>query len=1022
MNQSSNPAPQGGENKAAPVQTDLQQTAPASEQQGLAGNAAGESKPETEAAAATKSEDNSAAKPEAKPETKPETKPESEVPVASKEKSPEAEALELAQREKKEEVEARKQALAQREKEAKDRRSQLLKAVQVSAPEINKSLVKTFERLSLEKHEFAQKELVRMFKNDAQIKDSVDFFDLKLAQREDLLDRIGFYKGIVIDHSLSNPVETGFREVLKRVDNGVDDGDADQSTVATVLYRKPNFSGYYENYYTSSESLHQIQKNGVTDIKSSLNVVGGRAVSVGVGASGAYYDAESSNDGVMKKKLYITANFFLPKVELSFDDSVPCASSEFEAACEEALSADTDEGRFSALVAVLAKFGQFVPTQTLVGGRLFATDVKEFTGNESESEMATRYAARIKVGVESVTASFESDTSVEQSKQTNTRGNEQGENQQYTIHAVGGEGAVVEQAGRWAESLSQYQRWSAVQREKLVPSIDLLSKTLRLRAWDSLKAFAAKNSAMYLIEEYKAYFLFYGDYDLKAGRLTRSDIVIFRNNNSQHCLAVLGESPQNGGLIGKPFDWAQQFLWRVTPNGNIVSAIPVSTGFPGHKKTVEFALTVLGKAPEGDTPQQETFQVVLRELGTEKNQAWDFTARGELRNTAFGTKYALSMPLDDRPVLKSVQNGNDTTTYWSAQEAMPADIEKIESRKVYGKLSHPSGLVLSIDGYEDDANSFVLSDQRRVLLQPDNGGKHQLWHLRPDGVIVSALSISSNNSLTAGDVYLSQTPDQSIVAQAQNITAQTFRTGDKGLVYTVNEANQTLYVGAAVADNTSGQRVAPITNEHIALSFQAMPAEARPIPYSIGLSTEITGSCERLKTVDKRELKVDGYLTGIEFILEKRGKDSFIAMNEYFRMRMRLSVTRKTGSVQVELADEPDKDDVDRDFLCDEDGRSDVRVDDRFLLLPEEPIYSFRLRIHEKPVKRLAFEYRKSENGPWIGLSDTNAEAKTLNVNDIKVSSALDAETRTGTKVLGVALAYDPSAQLLRPKLLRRLI
>jgi len=104
----------------------------------------------------------------------------------------------------------------------------------------------------------------------------------------------------VIDHSLSNPVETGFREVLHRQAPGTG-AAAQQNAVANPLYRKPNFSGYYENYYTSSESLHQVQKNGVVDIKSSLNVVGGKAVSVGVGISGAYYDAQGSTDGAIKK-------------------------------------------------------------------------------------------------------------------------------------------------------------------------------------------------------------------------------------------------------------------------------------------------------------------------------------------------------------------------------------------------------------------------------------------------------------------------------------------------------------------------------------------------------------------------------------------------------------------------------------------------------------------------------------------------------------------------------------------------
>jgi hypothetical protein len=1020
MSKPGNPGPQTGDKDSTSVQAGVQEKQELVEAVGNKDGKGEESKDGQKPPSEEKSSEEKA--PEEKSSEEKSSGEKSAKEKASKEKSPEEEALELTQQEKKELVKERKQQLELREKEAKDRRSQLLKAVRFSAPAISKPLVETFERLSLENHQFAQKELVRMFKNDAQLQKSPDFFDLNLAQREDLLDRIGFYKGIVIDHSLSNPVETGFREVLQREVKGGRQTDFFQSPAAALLYRKPNFSGYYENYYTFSESLHQVQKNGVTDIKSSLNVVAGKAVSVGAGVSGAYYDADSSNEGAKNKKIYITANFFLPKVELSFDHSVPCASTEFETACEKALSEVTEEARFTALISVLGSFGQFVPTQTLVGGRLFATDVKEFLSNESESEMTTRYAARIKVGVESVSASFESDTSVEKGKQENKREKGQDEKQQYTIQAVGGEGAVVEQPGRWAESLYEYQRWSAVQREKLIPSIDLLNKSLRLRVWAALKAFAAKNSAMHLVGKYKAYFLFYGDYDAQVGQLTKRDIVIFKNNNSHHCLAVLGETPQNGGVTGKPFDWTQQTLWHVTPNGNVISAIPVAIGFPGRKKTVDFALTVLGEVPAEGANKPNTFPVGLRELGAEKYQTWEFTGRGELRNTAFGARYALSMPLDNRPVLKLVDDGNDTTRSWSAQEASPGEIEKIASRKVYGKLKHPSGLVLAIDGYEDSANSFTLADRRRLLLQPDNGGKHQLWHLTADGDIVSALAIASNDSSMVADVYLACTSDREVLAQALGITAKTFRTDEAGLVYTVDAAGKTWYAGAAVDENTSGQRVALVNEKPSALKFEALSGGARPLAYTVALSTASTGHCYRLKTVDKRELRIGGYLTGIEFILEERRAEVLMKMNEFQRLRMRLSVVGKNGPEKVELKDEPDDDNIDRDFLSDNDGNCDVRIDGRFLLLPEEPIYSIRLRILGKTSKRLAFQYRKTENGPWFGLSDGDDNAKPLNVNGLNVSSKLDAESINGTKVLGVALEYDPSAQLLRPKLLRRLV
>jgi len=163
--------------------------------------------------------------------------------------------------------------------ELADYRTKILKAVKTEAPDLAAPLFEKLNALSYENHEFASREVVDLLKaHKARFKDEPDFFDLGIAQREDLLDRIGFYRGIVVDHTLSNPVEVGFRDVLMRPEAGAaehDDSDAQILKAANVFSRKPNFSGYFENYYTTSEAIFQTQKNGVTNLNVSLSAAGG---------------------------------------------------------------------------------------------------------------------------------------------------------------------------------------------------------------------------------------------------------------------------------------------------------------------------------------------------------------------------------------------------------------------------------------------------------------------------------------------------------------------------------------------------------------------------------------------------------------------------------------------------------------------------------------------------------------------------------------------------------------------------
>lgn len=104
--------------------------------------------------------------------------------------------------------------------ELADHRTKLLKAVKVEAPDLAAPLFEKLSALAYENHEFAPREVVDLLKaHKARFKDEPDFFDLGIAQRADLLDRVGFYRGVVIDHSLSNPVEVGFRDVLMKPDD-----------------------------------------------------------------------------------------------------------------------------------------------------------------------------------------------------------------------------------------------------------------------------------------------------------------------------------------------------------------------------------------------------------------------------------------------------------------------------------------------------------------------------------------------------------------------------------------------------------------------------------------------------------------------------------------------------------------------------------------------------------------------------------------------------------------------------------
>ncbi|ALK34830.1 hypothetical protein Bpla01_22580 [Burkholderia plantarii] len=922
-------------------------------------------------------------------------------------------------------LEQREREMKQQSKEAADRRSQLLSAVRVAAPEISKPLVETFEKLSNAGHKFADKELVRLMKSDAQLQDSRDFFDLNLAEREDLLDRVGFYKGIVIDHSLSNPVESGFREVLKRQDSAEEESGGGHCQAAKLLYRKPNFTGYFENYFSTSESLHQLQQNGVTDIKASIGVaVGGFGAKGGVGVSGSYFQSEQENSGSIGKQIHTTANYFLPKIELSFDDFKPCASDDFLEACEAALNHRRLDQRFAALLGVLGSFGHFVSTQTLVGGRLFATETKTFTGKESDTNVTTRFAAKVKASVSTYAVDVEAEASAAHGKQTQARNNATDEQQQFTVQAVGGEGAVAEQAGRWAESLYDYRRWAAVQREKLIPSINVLPVPLRELAWDTLTSYARERSAMHLIDEHHAYFLFYGYYNRRVGSLTQADLVGIRHVDMNMFLTVRTDIRPNRVDLRVEQARIQELgenlrcVWRLSPDGHIVSMIELPGGFAGRQSNSPLVLTVEEETRLVSGTQTPCHSVTLKPLGAAKNQTWTVTDYGEIHCHAFGSNHLLQFEMGGPVLIARGALNVKEPSLWQITPIVASDHRKLAGRAAMGRFRHiASGLVISIEGAEA-RTAFSRSEQRRIVMQRDIGGRHQLWRLNDVGEVMSVLSaVEGVDASAKWDVYLTADNTNKLVAQPPNLLSRAMQWDDRDPRLVTNGSDGKIM--DAVANGADG----PVTGaagsavtQHEGVRrdwrFEPLGADERVISYRAVTSPgERTMRPVTVQAIDGRELVVDGYLAGIG-LTQLHREDGSVALS------LRASVERSRGVDEVDLRfDGEHGPHAERFIDC---GRT--VVDERFLILPAESIHSIRLNVSFEPCRRLGLEYRLTRNGGWYGLSsDDGGRAIVMRPDGLEIGMDM-AENEDGPlRITAIGLEYSDGPQILKPKVLLRM-
>ncbi len=408
---------------------------------------------------------------------------------------------------------------------------------------------------------------------------TADFFGMNDEDKAQLYQRVGLFKGIVIDHRQENTVEQGFRDVLKFVPPakaGAAPAAADKAgelaQPVSIFYRKPRLSGFFESAYATDEFQRKTQQIGIHSLSfgGSVSYAGPFASAT---ASGGHSRSTDKLDEAVKhtNRVTITTSFFLPKIELSFDMLTPCASDGFSQAVSQVFEQPAEK-QFDALLAVLQQFGHFVASNLVVGGRLYTSEEKKAANSTVLKNELTQSATHLQAAVSAwrVTAGGQ----YEQKDATTNNSNEATttENQNMELQAVGGEGAYVSNTGEWVKSLAKYTAWALVRFDKLVPSISVLPTALYQHCQRLLAEVVASPSVtIESLREKNAHFLFYEGYlEAYGSRVQPRYVVLKGAGPDRKVLTLVNNSRLNDAEVAlKPYEGGAHQQWWLALDGKI---------------------------------------------------------------------------------------------------------------------------------------------------------------------------------------------------------------------------------------------------------------------------------------------------------------------------------------------------------------------------------------------------------------------------------------------------------------------
>jgi hypothetical protein len=565
----------------------------------------------------------------------------------------------------------------------------------------------------------------------ANLSKATDFYALSQAEQKLLYDRVGLFKGIVIDHSKDAPVQQGFRDVLKREKTLPPKGlPAEEHTdVVRVMFKRPRLSGFYESTYTFDESERKSQETGVFSLGFGLAVnYSSFKVGVGVRAGFNYGHQHMQQKSVHSKRMEVVSSFFLPKIDLSFDALRPCAADDFVDAVTQALKADAGATHpFLRLCKVLQHYGHFVPLNLLIGGRLYSVNTKEIKEEKDIHNTLTEYNAKLQVAVETMTTDVGLESKMAKTDANQTADMTKTEAQSLRLTAVGGEGAYVNNTTKWVESMAHFSQWGLVKFDDLIPSIHVLPPALRHRCGDAILDYV-KGSTIDDLLRIGADFLFYNGYMEEFGSKATPKFFRIQNIQSGKVLAIENRHMANATPVTMgAIEGSDAQLWWLNASGKLLS----KKGYFGQEV---YALTAQGSS------------LVITQNNFFTGQYWELGG-GMIRNLEVdaGLQILDSGKASERVALAKVDAKNREFTGWRIIAA--AQVQASSGTGSKPELIENNADVMAANQYLTAKRSMAARSGQVVMTLDEKGleikykkSKTTLWQKPLQGCKELAIS------------------------------------------------------------------------------------------------------------------------------------------------------------------------------------------------------------------------------------------------------------------------------------------
>jgi len=134
---------------------------------------------------------------------------------------------------------------------------------------------------------------------------------------------------------------------------------------------------------------------------------------------------------------------------------------------------ESRKNRYRKLLQVLEEYGFFVPTEFVLGGQIYAEDIKEETSYDEKEKIQDLLAGALAISIQSpfpiMLESGVGKTSSDLTSDSHLKAS-----QAVFKQVRGGDAANANDTAKWISSLGSYNSWAVIKRDNLIPIIAFL--------------------------------------------------------------------------------------------------------------------------------------------------------------------------------------------------------------------------------------------------------------------------------------------------------------------------------------------------------------------------------------------------------------------------------------------------------------------------------------------------------------------------------------------------------------------